>query len=81
MGRVRGNPGALLVLFFDLAVFLTGSLYAVGDRAWAGNGLFDTGTVAALVVSLVVVFLILIRILWIVANRVDGPARDAPDRP
>lgn len=81
MGRVRGNPSGLLVLFFGLAVFLTGSLYAVADRAWAGNGLIDAGTVGALVVSLAVVFLILVRILWVMAKPVDRPACDAAERP
>lgn len=86
MGRVRGNPNVLLLLFFGLAVFLTGSLYAVADRAWAGRGLIDTVTVAGLVVSLGVVLLILLRIVWVAAKATDRTSEapsgvKAPARP
>lgn len=65
MPLVRGNPPALLGLFFAIAVFLTGALYSVSGSARFGADPLDTLTVVALVVSLLAVLLILGRILWV----------------
>ena len=78
MGRIRGNPPALMMLFFSFAVFLTGSLYATWGTAVDGNVL--TLMIAAVQVSaLAFVFLVLGRILWVMAGlRVQGqPAADS----
>lgn len=64
MGWLRGNPRALLITFFTLAVFFTGGLYSVAGRAQFGTDPLETLTTLALGISLLSVFLILMRILW-----------------
>ncbi len=67
MERVRGNPRALMTLFFSLAVFLTGSLYATWGTAIDGNP-FTLTIIAAQALALAFVFLVLARILWVTAG-------------
>ncbi len=65
MGRIRGNPRALLLLFFVLATFLTGTLYSIRDLPLAvGTSTTMAFAISALLVALAFVLLILGRIIW-----------------
>ncbi len=79
MGWLRGNPRALLITFFSLAVFFTGSLYSIAGRVQFGNDPLDTLTTLALGISLLFVLLILMRILWVTTKLSDIPRPTVPE--
>lgn len=68
MGWIRGRPRALLILFFSLAVFLTGSISAISGEALAERGIWPAITLASLLVALSFALLVLGRVLWITSR-------------
>ncbi len=80
MAWLRGNPRALLITFFALAVFFTGALYSIAGRVQFGSDPLDTLTTLALGISLLFVLLILMRILWVTTKHSDIPSPAVPDR-
>ena len=74
MGWVRGNPRALLILFFAFAVFLSGSLSASFDVLARTGGPLSVAALVSQFAALSFVLLILGRILWVTG----GYKRAAP---
>lgn len=81
MGWIRGNPRGLLLAFFTLAVFLTGSIFSTWDWSAAQRDIAAAFTMAALISALAFALTVLLRILW-VAHQSAGPNNGgyAPDR-
>jgi|GEM_PF-2464007 len=82
MGWIRGNPLALTILFFALAVFAAGYLPVAWEGAMSGSGT-ATLTFALLSSSLLFALLVLARILWVTrahakSSRGGKSARRAP---
>ncbi len=69
MGLVKGNPLALVVLFFGAAVVSMGGLYALAPAMLDGPSLVQTVVVGALGVSLCFSILVVARVFWVVGTQ------------
>ncbi len=68
MSAIRGNLPVLFALFFTIAVFLTGGLYATAGSGRFGTDPLDTATMVAVVLGLLAVLVILGRIFWVASG-------------
>lgn len=73
MGVIRGDPVALVVLFFLAAVVSMGGIYALAPAMFSAPSIAQVALVAALGVSLGFSMLVIGRIFWILGR----PARKA----
>jgi hypothetical protein len=73
MGLVKGNPLALVVLFFGAAVVSMGGLYALAPALLNGPSVAQIVVAGALGVSLFFSILVVARVFWVVGK----PTRNA----
>lgn len=73
MGLVKGNPIALVVLFFGSSVVSMGGIYALIPEVLDGPSLAQIALIDALAVSLLFSMLMIARVFWVVGR----PSRNA----
>lgn len=68
MGLIRGNPVALVALFFGVAVVLMGMVYSLLPAVAREQSIVLIAAFLVLSVSLVLTMVILGRILWLTSK-------------
>lgn len=68
MGIVRGNPVALVALFFGAAVILIGGIYSLFPVAAKEQTPLQIAALLILIATLVLTMAILSRIIWLTSK-------------
>ena len=74
MGIIKGNPIALVAMFFGAAVLLMGGLYALVPRVMKDPSPVLISIAVLLALSLGFALLIIGRVFWVIARNTYGPA-------